>query len=77
MNETLKTIEREKMIETTKEAYKTYKFVRKIVNEPSVFEDVNFAFSKYYFYMKMLTTIYPELNREELEIEWNKEIEND
>ena len=77
MNGTLQTIEREKMIETTKEAYKTYKFVRKIVNEPSIFDDINFAFSKYYFYMRMLTTIYPELNREELEIEWNKEIEND
>ena len=69
--------EKERMIELTKYAYKTYRFVRKIVNEPSIFEDVNFAFSKYYFYMRMLTTIYPELNREELETEWNKEIEND
>ena len=77
MNETLPMIEREKMIETTKEAYKTYKFVRKIVTEPSIFDDVNFAFSKYYFYMKMITTIYNDLNRKELESEWNKEIEND
>ena len=69
--------EKERMIELTKYAYKTYKFVRKIVTEPSIFDDVNFAFSKYYFYMRMLTTIYPELNREELEIKWNKEIEND
>lgn len=69
--------EKERMIELTKYAYKTYNFVRKIVNEPSIFEDVNFAFSKYYFYMRMLTTIYPELNREELETKWNKEIEND
>ena len=69
--------EKERMIELTKYAYKTYKFVRKIVTEPSIFDDVNFAFSKYYFYMKMLTTIYPELNREELETKWNKEIEND
>ncbi len=69
--------EKERMIELTKYAYKTYKFVRKIVHEPSIFDDINFAFSKYYFYMRMLTTIYPELNREELEIEWNKEIEND
>ena len=69
--------EKERMIELTKEAYKIYKFVRKIATEPSIFEDVNFAFSKYYFYMRMLTTIYPELNREELETKWNKEIEND
>ena len=69
--------EKERMIKLTKYAYKTYKFVRKIVTEPSIFDDVNFAFSKYYFYMGMLTTIYPELNREELETKWNKEIEND
>ena len=69
--------EKERMIELTKYAYKTYKFVRKIATEPSIFEDVNFAFSKYFFYMRMLITIYPELNREELETEWNKEIEND
>ena len=69
--------EKERMIELTKYAYKTYKFVRKIVTEPSIFDDVNFAFSKYFFYMRMLITIYPELNREELEIKWNKEIEND
>lgn len=69
--------EKERMIELTKYAYKTYKFVRKIATEPSIFDDVNFAFSKYFFYMRMLITIYPELNREELESKWNKEIEND
>ena len=50
MNETLKTIEREKMIETTKEAYKVYKVIRK--NYPYNFEDINFAYTKYFFYMK-------------------------
>lgn len=75
MNETLKTIEREKMIETTKEAYKTYKVIRK--NYPNNFEDINFAYTKYFFYMKMLTTIYQDLNRKELESEWKGEIEND
>ena len=69
--------EKERMIELTKYAYKTYKFVRKIVTEPAIFDDVNFAFSKYFFYMRMLITIYPELNREEWESKWNKEIEND
>lgn len=75
MNETLKTIEREKMIETTKEAYKVYKVIRK--NYPYNFEEINFAYTKYFFYMKMLTTIYQDLNRKELISEWNKEIEND
>ena len=75
MNETLPMIEREKMIETTKEAYKTYKVVRK--NYPYNFEDINFAYTKYFFYMKMLTTIYQDLNRKELESEWKGEIEND
>ena len=75
MNETLKTIEREKMKETTKEAYKTYKVIRK--NYPYNFGDINFAYTKYFFYMKMLTTIYQDLNSKELRSEWNKEIEND
>ena len=76
MNETLQTIEREKMIETTKEAYKTYKVIRK--NYPYNFEDINFCYTKYFFYMKMITTIYQEdLDRKELESEWDKEIEND
>ncbi len=75
MNETLPMIEREKMIETTKEAYKAYKVVRK--NYPYNFEDINFAYTKYFFYMKMITTIYPDLNRKELESEWKGEIEND
>ena len=76
MNETLQTIEREKMIETTKEAYKTYKVIRK--NYPYNFEDINFSYTKYFFYMKMITTIYQEdLDRKELESEWDKEIEND
>lgn len=75
MNETLPMIEREKMIETTKEAYKTYKVIRK--NYPYNFEDINFVYTKYFFYMKMLTTIYQDLNRKELESEWKDEIEND
>ena len=75
MNETLQMIEREKMIETTKEAYKTYKVIRK--NYAYNFEDINFSYTKYFFYMKMITTIYQDLNRKELESEWNKEIEND
>ena len=75
MNETLRTIEKEKMIETTKESYKVYKVVRK--NYPYNFDDINFAYTKYFFYMKMLTTIYQDLNRKELESEWKGEIEND
>lgn len=75
MNETLRTIEKEKMIETTKEAYKVYKVIRK--NYPYNFEEINFAYTKYFFYMKMLTTIYQDLNRKELESEWKGEIEND
>lgn len=75
MNETLPMIEREKMIETTKEAYKTYKVIRK--NYPYNFEDINFAYTKYFFYMKMITTIYPDLNRKELESQWKDEKEND
>ena len=75
MNETLPMIEREKMIETTKEAYKTYKVIRK--NYPYNFEDINFAYTKYFFYMKMITTIYQDLNRKQLESEWKDEIENE
>ena len=75
MNETLPMIEREKMIETTKEAYKTYKVVRK--NYPYNFEDINFAYTKYFFFLRMLTTIYQDLNRKELESEWKDEIENE
>lgn len=75
MNETLPMIEREKMIETTKEAYKAYKVIRK--NYPYNFEDINFAYTKYFFYMKMITTIYQDLNRKELESKWKDEIEND
>lgn len=75
MNETLPMIEKEKMIETTKESYKAYKVIRK--NYPYNFEDINFAYTKYFFYMKMLTTIYQDLNRKELESKWKGEIEND
>ena len=75
MNETLPMIEKEKMIETTKESYKSYKVIRK--NYPYNFEDINFAYTKYFFYMKMLTTIYQDLNRKELESKWKGEIEND
>lgn len=67
--------EKEKLIETTKEAYKTYKVVRK--NYPYNFEDINFAYTKYFFYMKMLTTIYQDLNRKELETEWKARLNND
>lgn len=73
MTDKEKMIEREKMIETTKEAYKTYKVIRK--NYPINYEDINFSYTKYFFYMKMLTTIYQDLNRKELESEWKSEIE--
>lgn len=70
--------EKERMIELTKEAYKIYHIVYTTELLTTLTTDeINFTFSKYFFYMKMLTTIYPELNREELVLKWNKEIEND
>ena len=69
--------EKERMIEMTKKAYKSYKVLVKKVNEPSSFAFFNFAYTKYFFYMQMLTTIYQDLNDEVLETEWIKEIEND
>ena len=67
--------DKERMIELTKEAYKIYNTVcsTKLLLT-SCSDDINFTFNMYYFYMKMLITIYPELNRKELETEWESEI---
>ena len=67
--------EKERMIEMTKEAYKQYRIVYEA--EPSDFDAIRYTFDKYFFYMKMLTTIYPELNREELQSGWSLEIEKE
>lgn len=67
--------EKERMIELTKEAYKQYRIVYEI--EPSDIDAIRYTFDKYYFYMKMLITIYPDLNREELQSDWSLEIEKE
>ena len=64
--------DKEKMIQLAKEAFKTYRVVYE--SDLSSANDIEFAFNKYYFFMRMLTTIYPDLNREELELEWESEI---
>ena len=64
--------DKEKMIEITKEAFKTYRIVEE--SDLSSNNDIRFAFSKYFFYMRMLEEVYPDLNREELELEWILEI---
>ena len=64
--------DKEKMINITKEAFKTYRIVEE--SDSSSNNDIRFAFSKYFFYMRMLEEVYPDLNREELELEWIIEI---
>ena len=64
--------DKEKMIELTKEAFKTYRIVEE--SDSSSNNDIRFAFSKYFFYMRMLEEVYPELIRESLELEWILEI---
>ena len=64
--------DKEKMIQLTKEAFKTYRIVEE--SDLSSSNDIRFAFNKYYFYMRMLEAVYPDLNREELELEWALEI---
>ena len=64
--------DKEKMIQLTKEAFKTYRIVEE--SDSSSNNDIRFAFSKYFFYMRMIEEVYPDLNREELELEWILEI---
>ena len=64
--------DKEKMINITKEAFKIYRIVEE--SDSSSNNDIRFAFSKYFFYMRMLEEVYPDLNREELELEWIHEI---
>ena len=64
--------DKEKMIQLTKDAFKTYRIVEK--SDSSSSNDIRFAFSKYFFYMRMLEGVYPELIREALELEWILEI---
>ena len=64
--------DKEKMIEITKGAFIKYRIA---YNDRSVkFRDLEFEFNKYFFYMRMLIGVYPELNRESLELEWEREI---
>ena len=64
--------DKEKMIQLTKDAFKTYRIVKE--SDSSSSNDIRFAFSKYFFYMRMLEGVYPELIREALELEWILEI---
>ena len=64
--------DKEKIIQLTKEAFKTYRIVYE--SDLSSTNDIEFAFNKYYFFMRMLEGVYPELNRQELELEWILEI---
>ena len=64
--------DKEKMIQLTKDAFKTYRIVEE--SDSSSSNDIRFAFSKYFFYMRMLEGVYPELIREALELEWILEI---
>ena len=64
--------DKEKMINITKEAFKIYRIVEE--SDSSSNNDIRFAFSKYFFYMRMLEGVYPELNHKELELEWESEI---
>ena len=67
--------DKEKMIEITKGAFIKYRIVSEI--DLSSANDIEFSYNKYYFFMRMLTTIYPELNRKELESEWEARLNNE
>ena len=64
--------DKEKMIEITKGAFIKYQIVNK--SESASRNDIEFSFSKYYFFMRMLEGVYPDLNHKELELEWESEI---
>ena len=64
--------DKEKMINIAKGAFIAYRNVNE--SDLSSENDIRFAFTKYYFFMRMLEGVYPELNREELELEWILEI---
>lgn len=64
--------DKEKMINITKGAFIKYRIVEE--SDLSSMNDIEFAFNKYYFFMRMLEGVYPELNREELELQWILEI---
>ena len=64
--------DKEKMINITKGAFIKYQIVYK--SDLSSANDIEFAFNKYYFFMRMLEGVYPELIRESLELEWESEI---
>ena len=64
--------DKEKMIEITKGAFIKY---RNVYNDRSTkFRDLEFAFNEYFFYTRMLREVYPELDRNSLELEWESEI---
>lgn len=64
--------DKEKMIEITKGAFIKYRIVSE--SDLSSANDIRFSFNKYYFFMRMLEGVYPDLNREELELQWILEI---
>ena len=64
--------DKEKMIEIAKKAYRQYRVVYN--DRSSLFRDFEFTFNNYFFYMRMLGEVYPELDRKSLELEWESEI---
>lgn len=64
--------DKEKMIEITKGAFIKYRIVSE--SDLSSSNDIEFSFNKYYFFMRMLEEVYPDLNREEMELQWILEI---
>ena len=64
--------DKEKMIEIAKGAFIKYRIA---YNDRSTnFRDLEFEFNRYFFYMRMLGGVYPELDRKALELEWESEI---
>ena len=64
--------DKEKMIEITRGAFIKYRIISE--SDLASANDIEFSFNKYYFFMRMLTGVYTDLNREELELQWILEI---
>ena len=62
--------EKEKMIDLTRHAFIAFNIVKATSTD---LELIDFTFSKYYFYMNMLTLTYPDLDSDSLEREWTLE----
>ena len=67
--------DKEKMIEITKGAFIKYRIVSE--SDLSSANDIEFSYNKYYFFMRMLEAVYPELNRKALELEWEAILNNE